>query len=26
VEIEELFWVCEELVWSTFVLKLNSAE
>jgi len=24
--IEELFWVCEELVWSTFVLKINSAE
>jgi len=24
--IEKLFWVCEELVWSMFVLKLNSAE
>jgi len=26
VVIEELFWVCEELVWSMVVLKLNSAE
>jgi len=26
VVIEKLFWVCEELVWSMFVLKLNSAE
>jgi hypothetical protein len=24
--IEELFWVREELVWNTFVLKLKSAE